>query len=361
MANEYPPEVVQALANVGQDVIQQLKESAPEHAAKVDEIIQKYNVSFGIDEDAARIRFYVSHETNSSSRRLVVGARCLPRLWALGFAYFKLYNAFADAPAPAEGKIKNVDFVALPELEDARLLLRWAILTELNLTRFGNPLAEFQEYPPDGLPIPFAVAAPGSDAEVAEQLAYMAMSWIFHHELAHIYCEHLTLDYNWVASLERQIGMAKRQRPNKWSTGKEYKRLVERLEHEYMRHVLIEKEADTEAARWMLADVADLDVFKKRALGVLIALSWLAATDPYVGPTNSPAYPPGYDRLFQTLENFVEDPDHDIWAVVAFILVLHLQDAGKWQDKEGGYDNLKEVANWATDIIASLSPYRARN
>lgn len=48
---------------------------------------------------------------------------------------------------------------------------------------------------------------------------------------------------------------------------------------------------------------------------------------------------------------------HPIWAVVAFILVLHLQNADHWVDKEGGYKTAKDVANWATDIISKRSRF----
>lgn len=358
MPEEYPADVVQALANAGKDIVQQLKEAAQKRAAEVDEIIQKYNVSFGVDEQAVRICFYVSHEKDRSARKLVVGPLCLPRLWAIAFAYYKLYNEVASAATVAAGRIANVDFVANPKLKAARDLLHWAIVTEIKVTldqRDGKPLSDFQVCPPKGLPEPFVET--GSDAKVANQLAFMAMAYILHHELAHIYREHIWLNQNLIASLKRQIKLAKEARPNMWSAGRSYKQLDQQLQHEYARYVMVEKDADTEAARWMLTDVANSDEFNKRALGITIALSWLAATDPYIGPTNNPAYPPGYDRVFQTIEKFVDNPDHQVWAVIAFILVLNLQNSGKWEDKPGGYDDFKEIANWATDIISKQSQF----
>lgn len=347
-----PPHVAAAIAQHDQHCIKLLQEAAKEKADAVTAAIKKYNISFGIDYDAARIRFYASHGKDGSARKIVTGVRCLPRLWCTAFAYFKLYNAAAAASeAGKAGDVVNVDFAAQPALKQARALLQWAILTEVKVRlneRDGKTLADFEEFPPIGLPVPFAPAAPGSDAEVADQLSYMALAFILHHELAHICKEHIALDQNWIGDLKDRI---------RWAKGQKKKILEAELQHEYTRYVLVEKEADTEAAKWMLEGANNLDEFWKRILGVVIGLSWLASTDPYIGPTNHPAYPPAYDRLYQTIEKFAPDPEHGIWAVVAFVLMLHLQNANKWQMKPGGFETAKDIADWATDIISKESRF----
>jgi hypothetical protein len=349
---DLPLDVAAAMAKMDEDYIKLMSEAAPEKAAEVAAAVKHFNISFDIDNEAARIKFYAQHRKDRAARKIVVGIRCLPRLWATSFAYFKLYNAAAAVTqAGKAGDVANVDFAAQPGLKAARGLLQWAILTEVKLRldeRDGKTLEDFQEFPPEGLPVPFAPAAPGSDEEVADQLSYMALAFILHHELAHIRMEHIAMDRNWIRDIKDRI---------RWAKGQRKKNLVLELQHEYTRYVLVEKEADTEAARWMLEGAEDPDQFMKRILGVAIGLSWLASTDPYIGPTNHPAYPPAYDRLYQTIEKFMPDPDHEIWGVVAFVLMLHLQNVNKWQMKPGGFQNAKEIADWATDIISKDSRF----
>ena len=83
-----------------------------------------------IDNDTAGIQFRAVHHRATSERTILVGMRCLARLWATAYGYFELYNAAAAASA-IPGHVATVDFFVQASLNSARGLLHWAIRTAL--------------------------------------------------------------------------------------------------------------------------------------------------------------------------------------------------------------------------------------
>jgi len=347
-----PAHVLERLQNFDQDMVDLMKSVAPEKATQVDAHIRRFNVIFERDDQAARIRFFTRPTRDQTSRIIGVGIRCLPRLWATAYAYLELYQVAADESAGRqEGGAVDIELAARPALDVARGLLTWATQNELKVRgddARGGTLEGFEEHPPKELPEPYAPGLDGSTQHIATELSHIALAFILHHELAHIYCGHIGLNEDLVRWLKMRIRNEKRKK----------KAALEReLEWEYSGHIQNEKQADTEAANWLLGNADTPDKLFKRSLGVAIALSWLAVSDAYIGPTNSPAYPPGYDRLYQTLMKYLDDPDHPTWAVTAFVLMLHLQNAGKWEPNPDGYTSFRAIASWGVDILARESRY----
>jgi hypothetical protein len=71
----------------------------------------------------------------------------------------------------------------------------------------------------------------------------------------------------------------------------------------------MEREADEAAAEWILEGLDKEDPrFRKRAMGIALALGWLTSTALYV-PEDQQYHPPSYERLASIIGRFVPDPN----------------------------------------------------
>ena len=289
---------------------------APERRSEVLKYINKNDVRVIVDENTDRILF----QADGKDQRIMVGLKCLARLWATAFAYFRIYTDVAAAKL-ANPKIRERDLRSSERMRQASEVLKWAIETDVALKwkavtglSFGSPRDSF----PIGLPQPFAEAEYASDQHVADELSLMALGYILHHELAHLRLGHVP--------------------------------------KEGVDSIVQEKDADREAANWLLDGLDDewTPMFVKRALGVAIGLSWLASLNVYVGSAASETHPPAYDRLYQVLEQHVEDGGHPVWAMVSLILSLHLQNQQLSFGESVEFGSFKEATNYYVDQIAKL-------
>lgn len=289
---------------------------APEKGPQVLKYIQEKDVKVRVDENADRILF----QANSGQQTIVVGLKCLARLWASAFAYFRIYTDVAAAKL-ADLNTRERDLRSSERMRQAGDVLKWAIETEIAIKwealtglSSGGP----REALPFGLPQPFAETEYASDQHVADELFLVALGYILHHELAHLKLGHVG-----------EKGVAS---------------------------VLQEKDADREAANWLLEGLDDewTPMFVKRALGIAIGLSWLASLNVYIGPAASKTHPPAYDRLYQVLAQHIEDSGHPVWAMVSLILSLHLQNQGIPFGESVEFGSFQEAANYYVEQIAKL-------
>lgn len=299
----------------GPFLIRLMKAVAPEKGDELERIIAELGISFRIEHDAERIFF----TANAQERVITVGVKCLGRLWANAFAYFCIYTDLADA------KVRDVNLREMSLRDSERLkkasdLLKWAANADVQIKlsrRYGISFDDIS-LPPD-LPIPFSESEFASDKHVADELSLMAIGYTLHHERVHIELGH------------------------EWCEG----------------FVSIEQEktADMRAAEWLLDSTGvDEKALLKRQLGIAVGLGWLASLNIYLGPTGGDTHPSGYDRLFQVLDQFVEDDNSVLWAFVSVILGVHLQnqEVEIELDLEREFTSFREVVNYYVDVISRI-------
>jgi hypothetical protein len=296
--------------------VQLLVAVAPEKSQEVLRYVEDHHVTFAVDESSDRILF----QANGRNQRIVVGLRCIARLWASAFAYFRIYTDVAEAKSE-NPQIRERDLRSSERMREAGDILKWAIETDIAIIlaestglRLDSPLDAL----PFALPQPFAYAEYASDPHVADELCLMALGYILHHELAHLRLRH-----------EPTTGVVS---------------------------ILQEKEADRAAADWLLGALDDESnpMFVKRALGIAVGLSWLASLNIYVGTTSRNTHPPAYDRLFQVLSQHVQDGENPVWGMVSLILALHLQNQGVQWGEDIQFDSFNDAANYYVEQIAKM-------
>ena len=289
---------------------------APEKGTQLTTYVQQNNVTFLVNENADRILF----QAHPGQKRIDVGLKCLARLWASAYAYFCIYTDVADAKLanPSTGEL---DLRASERRRQAGDLLKWSIETDIAIqleSLTGFKTGESRKSFPFGLPRPFAASEYASDQHVADELFLVALSYILHHEMAHLRLGHI-----------HQTGIAS---------------------------ILQEKEADLEAANWLLDGLSDESdpKFVKRALGIAIGLAWLASLNVYVGSASTKTHPPAYDRLYQVLGQYIHDENHQVWAMVSLILSLHLQNQGLPFGENVEFQSFRHAANYYVDQVSKL-------
>ena len=286
-----------------------LLRNAPEKSDDLIGLIKKHGVRFAFDSSADRILF----TADSSNSLITVGEKCLERLWACSYAYFVFYDKMRTARQsdPTTHEIKTDDD---HDLDNAAGLLSWATSVDWQVAAEGKHRCEPLPSWPTDLPRPIPTPMKGSNEDVADKLCLSALGFILHHELAHV-----RLDL---------FG----------STGVD--------------SVIDEKEADQEAARWLVDGLDEQDVrFSQRILGVATALCWLASLNAYV-PFNGRTHPPGYDRLYQVLSSFVTNDRHDVWVFAATPLMFHLEASGIGFDPKLLHQNPREAVNHYCNLIS---------
>jgi hypothetical protein len=104
-----------------------------------------------------------------------------------------------------------------------------------------------------------------------------------------------------------------------------------RLRHPYrdpgQESVEQERQADADAARWILAGCTG-EILQKRSIGAMIAFITLVAKAIYCAPKEVPTHPPSFDRLLRSLQPYLPDPHHAAWGMAVIITKLHLDNAG---------------------------------
>lgn len=233
-------------------------------------------------------------------KKIRLSRRVVEMLWAASYAYMTFYTKVVQVVKPT--KKQYIDLTQHKEVADAMRLLKWAYENFIN--KEDNPW-------PDGLPHPNENPPKGSMENVADELSLCAVSYLIHHELAHI-----------------------------------------RLQHDEST-IETEREADYAASDWIVfQDLPETDdKFIKRTLGIAIAFEVMTAYGIYTGKHGGSTHPYSYDRLINTLHRYISDDDHVVWALLVSTIKLHL-DNKKLETPDRVFETFYECVNTYADIIS---------
>ncbi|MGE0536246.1 MAG: phage exclusion protein Lit family protein [Pirellulales bacterium] len=283
---------------------------SPEKADDLKREVAEHGIAFVI-EDTEKPFFFLA---NPETKTITAGVGCLGRLWATAYGYFCLYQAVADAKSQ-NADVRELDLKANERIEKASRLLEWTVNIEMALAaarRSKEPTPQVGW--PNDLPKPIPNPIHASDEHVTDELFLCAAAYILHHELAHIRLGHISS-------------------PDSDETRK------------------LEEQADEAAARWILGGLDENDPrFLKRALGVALALSWLASLAVFV-PEDQKWHPPSCDRLVAIIEMFVKDPNHLVWAFVGTVLRANLEARSMIYDKNREATSFKDDAQYCIGVF----------
>jgi hypothetical protein len=278
--------------DVVEDIRQVLLKVAPERADELRKILEERGVTV--------LAEMAQHESpflaNAGDNRITAMIPALVRHQVMAFAYIIHYKS-----KDRQGAISARQFMpdGSSKSESAREMLAWAMLDRSRVdaakARSEDPPAQI---PPEQWMCPDPTAAEDTDDRIAIELFYMALGSDLHHELTHIKLDH---------------GAAKLTDEERQSE---------------------EVEADAEAARWIVGDVAQASPeFEKRILG--LAMSQLYEIFMRLeGSQADDMHPSLTNRLADAIGNRVDDNDHIVWAFLASSLTLHLESATRPQEYE---------------------------
>jgi hypothetical protein len=164
------------------------------------------------------------------------------------------------------------------------------------------------------LPAPEDAPIANSNSHVANEVAACAAAFFLHHELAHVRLGHAPTEDS-VLSIEQ------------------------------------EREADYEAADWILGKAPTGQIFK-RAFGITVGLAILVGRGIHYGYHDGETHPRTFDRLYFTLEKYAADPRDTVWAFAMVVLKLHLDNA-KIPVPEVVFDTPKDAVNAYVEALAA--------
>lgn len=314
------------------DLVEFLGCSIPEKKSAFDSLVSGLGITFLLDETTNAKVF----KANSETKVILVGQKGVERLWAHAYAYATSFLGtgwkIANGGIPFDAKGEAI-------LEEAGQLLTWSVRADIALKEDKSVSVADQ---PSGLPSPFDPSDNGAVLSLAQSLWCQALCFILFHELSHVQLCHSTH--------EAEIAYENERDPQK-------KEVLLAKANELLS--LLEKDADREAARWLLEDTQGTKRRQlERSFGIATALVYLATRDVYLGAPNGLAAPPGYDRLFQTLSQyfFADDAEdsEQVWSFVSICLKLHIQNQqipfdpsmlrGSWRQIADSLVNV--LANW---------------
>jgi hypothetical protein len=258
-------------------------------------------------------RTFVAHYHDKT---ITLSFRVIELLWCVAYAYVVLFDQVyaarrSDDRTPA-------DLTADPVVRQAMELLKWALQDWLD--GGGTALPELPKRLPRRL---------GSAASVADELALCAVAFILHHELAHHRLSH--------------VGIPK--------TETDPGRLALSLSQE--------KDADAEAADWILSLVEPTSAFfTKRAAGIIVGLMAIAAYGIHSEEQGGKTHPRCFERFFSVLDRFGLDPNHSAWIFATVALKLHL-DHSNYDVPKREYESFRACASAYLDVIAEHERKRA--
>ena len=200
-----------------------------------------------------------------------------------------------------------------PEGEDVKYLNRF-LLDDIFQSEI-KPCSIREDYLsiwPAGLPCPQKTPQRFSDENVADELCLVTCAFLLHHELAHIRLGHS-------ADVTDEVSMAQ------------------------------EKEADNEAADWLLRGIeVDSPVFVKRMLGIVQANLLLTTLGLYDGNFGGKTHPYSFDRLTSLLDRFLGKKRHIAKGLAFAVLNLHFNNSGRKMKRmvfEGPEEALESICD----------------
>ena len=238
---------------------------------------------------------------NVDTRHIRLSRGVVEFIWASALMYFRLQQS---AQGTSGGT--DVDLKTHPILGPSAALLLWVYKRD-------------SEQPwPTGLPAPVPNPTHASDLQVADELCLGAIALILYHELAHI-----------------------------------------RFLHRGQSEVDSERDADYFATDWIMGSVdANSLEFTKRSLCVAVALGVTAAQEIQAREPGGITHPRGFDRLVNSLDRHVHNPNHVAWDTVGLILAFHLQDVGGTviTPKEG-FASARDCVDAHVEALSRLRPH----
>jgi hypothetical protein len=279
---------------------------APEKSERLGDIIDSLGVQFIFVPGVER-KFFGA----TPNKQILVGENCLQRLWAFSYAGCLFYeemcrcNKYNESLDPKGERLKV-----------ATELLEWATSVDWHVAAEGKDRIDPVEPWPAYLPKPIKDAPKGSSEDIADKLFLHAVGFILHHELAHLRLQHSP--------------------------------------RERVASILQEKDADRDAAKWLLEGIAeDKPEFFIRGCGIATALLWLASMNAYIKYDLDQAdHPPAYDRLFQTLSAFIEDDFHPVWGFTVIMLELYVAATNPRFDESLRHASPKAQVNYFCDLLS---------
>lgn len=233
---------------------------APEKSQELSEFCIEYDPSLVFTSDQ---KFSFRVDTKSKEIKLPTGA--LEYLWCACYAFNIIYQEYGVA---IEETDENFDLNGNYRLRNAISLYEWG-MDQLN-KKTPMPWPSDKDKPDLSCSI-------SEDTKVANELYLCSVSWIIHHELAHIKLGHSNLATD---------GEKRKQ----------------------------EQEADNKATEWILKDVSDELILNKRGLGVAIAALVMTSQDILAGVFKHTTHPRSFERLYNAICPYFSDPDHLVYA-----------------------------------------------
>ena len=288
-----------------------MKMVAPEKATQLAALLADLD-DVQIDKDADTIEF----RSFSKEKVIVAGIKCLAQLWVHAFAYFTI---FTDAVAlKVRDPEANLDLRSSDRLRAAAVLLKWAVKADVQvaLTDRNGANSAMLSFPSE-LEAVFSQEQFAEHKRFADNHAFAALAFILHHELAHIRLGH------------PRSGAAFTR------TGKSCGSYGSRMAFDS-------------------PGLSTTGIIGVKQLGITIALGWLASLTMYVGHS-SITHPPAWDRLYQFLEQYIEDNHNIVWAFAAEMVGVHLWNQRRSDiDLEREFESFKDETNYYIDVLSRL-------
>jgi len=221
-----------------------------------------------------------SFRVNTESKEVKLPTVAMEYLWCACYTFYVIYQEYCKAN---QRIAIELDFSNNEKAKEAISLYKWG-------------MAQLDASPPEKWPTgkarPELSSAASEDVRVANELYLCAGAWIMHHEFAHIYHGHGNEPLNNEISREQ------------------------------------EAEADKSASEWVLGGVLDDAILKKRGLGVAVAALVITAQDILAGEFKEETHPKSFQRLYDTITPYFQDPDHLIYAFSTVICHLNMAIGG---------------------------------
>jgi hypothetical protein len=312
MRDDTPDWVMAEIGDPNEFFLGLLKERTFERKSSIQDVIDKYGISFRVNEQEERCYFTADYNTHE----ITVGIRSAARLMAHSFAYTSIHYGFLRKIQEAKkGRPVPVDYDKC--IANASHILQWAVTGDIESRGVLPERVGIAACLPADVVGAFEASVPRDKQDIADIIYANALVWILFHEISHIELEHRSC--KGFDSIEQ------------------------------------EREADHNAAMWMLGcDSIDSKELWQRRIGVATALGWLTAPNVYLGTPTSNTHPAAYNRLYQVLDRSLPDDEEDTWLFVQVILMLHLMNRGIEFDDDCFVPDFKSNVNYLIDIVANV-------
>ena len=253
---------------------------APEAAAALDDFVRANGLLLEITNDPK-----VFAEVDPPRGPIRLGIHALDLVWTATHTYLILFDEYEKH---SQRRAEFFDVGAIARTQSAFELYRWALEQYLTRTTSTWPSSNI---------LPVASPQLGSEAHATNELFLVAISWVIHHEIAHVRLQHDNLS---VRPLEEETA------------------------------------ADKQATGWVCSEAQDQSEIQKRALGMATAILVLTACDLKLARTSSVTHPLSFERLMHCLDHSGLPDDSKVFAFVYVLIQIHLAEIGVYFHRDEG-------------------------